>query len=225
MLTHVEKPVPVIAIDGPSASGKGTAAKHVAKEYQWLYFDSGLLYRAVGMICLDQAVDMSHLDRVDWKAIVDQIDFSVMTSPDLRHESVGQLASQVAAVEALRAELFHFQRHLLDQLKPGQYLVMDGRDIGTVIFPDACLKFYVTATVAVRAERRYKEMKQKGVPVSLEEVTKDLEIRDFRDLSRQSSPLKLAEDAILVDTSHLTADEVFETLCHYIDAKRKKTLT
>ncbi len=214
--------VPVIAIDGPSASGKGTVARRIADEYGWVYFDSGLLYRAVGMIILTNQVDLSHLDRVNWATIVAQLNPVVMAHPDLKLESVGQLASRVAAVEALRTQLMYFQCNLLSKLSSDQFLVMDGRDIGTVIFPDAWLKFYITASVGVRAQRRHSEMKKRGVHHTLEEVAKDLEARDFRDLSRQSAPLKLAHDALLIDTSHLTAQEVFQRLCYFIDAKLKK---
>jgi cytidylate kinase len=216
---------PVIAIDGPSASGKGTVAKHIAQEYDWVYFDSGTLYRAVALMILEQKIDLPHLEKVDWTALVAQLSVQSVNHPDLKLESVGQIASQVAAVEALRVELLRFQRNLLLTLKEGQYLVMDGRDIGTVIFPDAWLKLYVTASIPVRARRRFLEMKGRGIDVSLDEVKKELEIRDFRDLSRASCPLKLAEDGVLLDTSHLSALEAFEAVCHLIDKIRKKTLT
>lgn len=180
----------IIAIDGPSAAGKGTLARGVAKHLGYHFLDTGALYRMVGFRVLRGASDPVAAARTLNPAEFDD--------GDLRDEKVAQAASKVAAIPGVRAALLNFQREFA-QKKPGT--VLDGRDIGTVICPHADFKFYVTASVQARAERRFRELEETGV--SLENVTEDIKTRDERD-AKNNVP---AEDAILIDSSELTAEE------------------
>lgn len=189
----------IIAIDGPSAAGKGTLARAVAKHLGYHFLDTGSLYRMVGLSVLRGVPDPVAAAR--------NLNPSDFNYSDLRDEKVAQAASKVAAIPEVRQALLEFQRSFA-QKKPGA--VLDGRDIGTVICPNADFKFYVTASVQARAARRFKELEATGA--TLEEVTEDVRSRDERD-SKQSQP---AEDAILIDTSELDADEVFREVIKVI---------
>ena len=206
-----EADIPVITIDGPTASGKGTLAAQVAARLGWHQLDSGLLYRATALAAQRQGVaadDEPGLARVaaglklrfdGERVLLDEQD----VASALRQEAVGAMASRISAWPAVRGALLALQlafRHL-----PG--LVADGRDMGTVIFPDAPLKLFLTASPAMRAERRYKQLISKGIPASIEDLRIDLEVRDARDRSRVIAPLKAAQDALLLDNSGLTIDE------------------
>ena len=203
--------IPVITIDGPTASGKGTLAAEVAARLGWHQLDSGLLYRAVALAAQRQGVaadDEPGLARVaaglklrfdGGRVLLDSHD----VAPDLRHEAVGAMASRISAWPAVRGALLALQ--LAFRQLPG--LVADGRDMGTVIFPGAALKLFLTASPAMRAERRYKQLISKGIPARLEDLRLDLEIRDARDRCRAVAPLKPAQDALLLDNSGLTIDE------------------
>ena len=181
----------IIAIDGPSAAGKGTLARSVAKHLGYHFLDTGSLYRMVGLSVLRGVADPVAAARK-----LNTADFNDI---DLRDEKVAQAASKIAIIPEVRAALLDFQREFARK-KPGA--VLDGRDIGTVICPTAEFKFYVTASVQARAERRFKELEATGV--TIEEIKEDIKSRDERD-AKQSQP---AEDAILIDTSELDADEV-----------------
>ena len=181
----------IIAIDGPSAAGKGTLARSVAKHLGYHFLDTGSLYRMVGLSVLRGVADPVAAARK-----LNTADFNDI---DLRDEKVAQAASKIAIIPEVRAALLDFQREFARK-KPGA--VLDGRDIGTVICPTAEFKFYVTASVQARAERRFKELEVTGV--TIEEIKEDIKSRDERD-AKQSQP---AEDAILIDTSELDADEV-----------------
>ena len=203
--------IPVITIDGPTASGKGTLAAEVAARLGWHQLDSGLLYRAVALAAQRQGVaadDEPGLARVaaglklrfdGGRVLLDSHD----VAPDLRHEAVGAMASRISAWPAVRGALLALQ--LAFRQLPG--LVADGRDMGTVIFPGAALKLFLTASPAMRAERRYKQLISKGIPARIEDLRLDLEIRDARDRCRAVAPLKPAQDALLLDNSGLTIDE------------------
>jgi CMP/dCMP kinase len=180
----------IIAIDGPSAAGKGTLARGVAKHFGLPFLDTGALYRMVGLSVLRGATDPVVAARN-----LNPADFN---DAELRDEKVAQAASKVAAIPDVRSALLDFQRAFA-QTKPGA--VLDGRDIGTVICPQADFKFYVTASVQTRAERRFNELAATGV--TLDDVMNDIKARDLRD-AKQSQP---ADDAILIDTSALTAEE------------------
>jgi cytidylate kinase len=215
----------VVAIDGPSASGKGTLARRVAAEYGWRYFDSGLLYRALAWLCHEIQITPELNTKDDWRSLTAQIDDAVMDNDSLRLESVGQLASQIASILDVREALLQFQRNLYASLPAGGWLVMDGRDIGTVIFPKARLKFFLIASAEARAKRRLLEMQAKGVNTSYEQLLNDIYTRDMRDASRLASPLIQDPDALVIDTSTLSADNVFESVKEIIGNFGKKTLT
>ena len=187
----------IIAVDGPTASGKGTIAKALAAYFGLPHLDTGLLYRAVGLQC---AINGGNPDNpADALAACDFPDH-LIADPELRSEATGGLASQVSVHPEVRAALYDLQRAFATQ--PGG-AVLDGRDIGTVIAPEAEVKLFVTASVAARAERRYREMRARGAAVSLAEIASDLQARDQRDSERAAAPLTAASDAIVLDTTAL----------------------
>ena len=210
------KPVPVIAIDGPSASGKGTIAARVAAALGFHVLESGALYRLVALASVRSQTlptDEPALSRIaagldvvfqDGKIILLKED----VTEDLRAEAIGNRASAVAALPALRAALLDRQRAF--RQSPG--LVADGRDMGTVVFPDATLKVLLTASVQVRAERRYKQLNGKGNHANLASLSRDLAERDERDAKRAAAPLAPAPDAVQLDSSDLSVEEVVATV-------------
>ncbi len=206
----------IVAIDGPAAAGKGTLAKNVAKHFNFAYLDTGSLYRAVGLTVLNQGGDPSD-EKIATK-VAEEFEvkdiFAIMNNPEIRNERAGSAASKVSVIPAVRKALFDFQRNFAENpiLENGQKAkgsVLDGRDIGTVVCPDADVKLFVTASTEVRAKRRYLEQKEKGLDVTLEATIADMKIRDERDSSRSTAPLKPADDAVILDTSEMSIDEVF----------------
>ena len=208
---------PVITIDGPTASGKGTIAQRVADALRFNYLDSGALYRMVAWRALQDAVAADNAGRLASIAAVIAPRFAdgriSMDGKDvtkaIRTEEVSQLASKIAVFEGVRKELLELQR--ARRTLPG--LVADGRDMGTVVFPDAYTKIYLTANVDARADRRYKQLIEKGFPATIrplsqEQVRREIELRDQRDAQRAASPLEPAEDAYRIDSSQLSVDEV-----------------
>lgn len=209
--------VPVLTIDGPSGSGKGTVSRAVAERLGWHFLDSGALYRAAGLAARRRGI---HPDAVDeLAALARELDIRFIERPDddpevrvdgedvggeLRTEEVGALASAIAAVPAVRAALVDRQRAF--RQSPG--LVADGRDMGTVIFPDAPAKVFLTASAAARAERRHKQLKQKGLEVKLADLLQEIESRDARDAARAVAPLRPADDAIVIDSTGLPVEAV-----------------
>jgi cytidylate kinase len=205
----------VIAVDGPAASGKGTLAVGLAKAYGLPHLDSGLLYRAVGV-----AVETAGGDLDDVSAAVAAaraLKPEDLDDPRLRTREAGELASRVAVHEAVRLALRDFQVGFAAQ-QPGA--VIDGRDIGTVICPDAPAKLFVTATPEVRAERRWRQLSGQGEAVSLDDVLADIRIRDARDSGRSASPLKAADDSVLLDTSEMTIDQAADAARRMVEAAR-----
>ena len=212
--------IPVITVDGPTASGKGTLASALAHRLGYQFLDSGSLYRITALLAIEQGVDLD--DAVALEALARQVgkDISLRfdgehiwvaerdVSDDLRREDVGQTASRISAVPGLRQALVELQKAFRGL--PG--LVADGRDMGTVIFPDAALKVFLTATAAERAERRHKQLIQKGFSANLDEICADLEARDLRDRTRAVSPLVPAADARKLDNSALTIEESMDTV-------------
>lgn len=204
----------VIAVDGPTASGKGTIAKALAAHFGLPHLDTGLLYRAVG-----RQVQLNGTNPDDPAAALAATHFteSLLDDPELRSEETGGLASRVSVHPAVRAALLERQRAFAAQACGA---VLDGRDIGTVIAPDAPAKLFVTASVAARAQRRWMEMRARGDEVSLDEIEADLAARDERDRSRKEAPLRQADDAALLDTSDLNRDEAIAAAIALVERAR-----
>ncbi len=204
----------IIAIDGPAASGKGTIAKRLAKHYGFKHLDSGLLYRGVGMAVM---VRGKLEDRAAAIAAAQAYDPGHFPEDDLKSDEVAKAASIVAAIPEVRAALITLQRNFA-ALKPGA--VIDGRDIGTVIAPDAKVKIYVTATPEERARRRVLELRGRGEVVDDAAVLADIRARDDRDMNRAVAPLKPATDAVLLDTTHLGIDPSVRAAIDIVEAVR-----
>ena len=203
----------IIAVDGPAASGKGTIAKALARHYGLPCLDTGLLYRAVGLSVLKRGGDPDI--KADALAACDFGD-EILADPALRSEAVGSLASRVSVHQAVRDALIARQRDFATQ--PGG-AILDGRDIGTVIAPDADAKIFVTASVHVRAERRYKDILAQGGQPDMDSLIADIQARDTRDMSRDHAPLKIADGADLLDTSDLTIDAAVQRAIALVDAQ------
>ena len=218
---------PVIAIDGPTASGKGTVAQRVAQALGFHYLDSGSLYRLAALAAVRQGVALT--DEVKVAEIARKLDICFLNeqvllsgqdvSDDIRSEIAGQNASMAAALPLVREALLDRQRKFSES--PG--LVCDGRDMGSVIFPDAALKIFLTASVEVRAERRTKQLKQKGMSAILDDVVKELRIRDERDINRPVAPLKRLADAQLLDTTGISVDEAVAKILSWYKNGLKKS--
>ena len=205
-----------IAIDGPAGAGKSTIARRVAKEKGYIYVDTGAMYRAIGLYFMNEGVDAENVAAVLEALAAIQVEIKYEAgeqqvylngknvSKEIRQEAVGNMASKVATKQAVRDKLLDLQRNLAAT----QDVVMDGRDIGTFVLPNAELKIYLTASVDTRADRRYKELVEKHMPADLEEIKRDIESRDYQDMHREIAPLTQAEDAYYLDSSALTIDEV-----------------
>ncbi|MEN3929957.1 (d)CMP kinase [Microvirga sp. W0021] len=207
----------IIAIDGPAASGKGTLAIKIAQHYQFAHLDTGLLYRAVAFLLSQKGLDLQ--DEPQAIAMTHEITEAVLADPHLRGREMGEGASVVAALPGLRAALVDYQRKFATSF-PGA--VLDGRDIGTVICPDADVKLFVTASLEERSQRRFKELSAKGQSYTYEDILADLKKRDERDSGRSSAPLKAADDAFLIDTTNMTPAEALKMAIRIINSKRTK---
>lgn len=205
-----------IAIDGPAGAGKSTIAKRIAKELQFIYVDTGAMYRAMAYYIIQQGIDSSDTDKIEDACqnadiTIDYVDGEQQVvlngenvTPYIRTEAVGNMASATSVNGKVRAKLVALQQKLASE----KCVVMDGRDIGTTVLPNAQLKIYLTASSATRAKRRYDELTAKGVACDLQKIEKDIIERDYRDMHREISPLKQAEDAVYLDSSELNIDEV-----------------
>jgi len=199
----------IIAVDGTAASGKGTLAKHLARRLDLAHLDTGTLYRAVGLSLLRQGLAADDITPELAAGAAHHLNPELLQEKDLRSAETGQMASVVAAVPEVRAALLDYQRRFARNHADGMKgAVLDGRDIGTVVLPDAAAKFFVDADIAIRAERRHRELLEQGSQMSLEAVRQQLEERDHRDKSRLHAPLVPAEDAIFVDTSTKNIEEM-----------------
>ncbi len=220
--------IPVLTIDGPSGSGKGTISRAVAERLGWHYLDSGALYRAVGLAAAWESIDLSDPEAVAQCAARTEIRFETQGAGEphvivngkdatrqLRTETAGAAASAIAAHPPVRAALVDLQHRF--RRSPG--LVADGRDMGTVIFPDAAYKVFLTASAEERAQRRYKQLKEKGVSVNLAGLLHEIAARDERDAGRAVAPLKPAEDAVIVDSTGTPITEVIERVLAVLPEK------
>ena len=204
---------PIIAIDGPAASGKGTLARALAEHLNFAYLDTGALYRMVGYTVLERAGDPGDADEATEAAtfLRDYFSPDLLQNPALRNDEAGIAASKVAVVPGVRQALLELQKNFAQNPGNGfKGAILDGRDIGTVICPDAPVKLFITASDTVRAERRLKELQSKGISTTYEAVLKDMRERDARDAERKSAPMKPADDAVAIDSSALNAAEMFE---------------
>ena len=208
----------IIAIDGPAAAGKGTLARRLADHLGYAYLDTGSLYRAVAVMALRRNGAPDDAEAATEAART--LDLDLLGSPDLRTGEAGAAASKVAAIPSVRAALTDFQRQFATH-PPGNAAgaILDGRDIGTVICPDADRKLFVTASVEARAERRFKELQERGEAAIYARVLQDMRERDARDAGRSDAPMKQADNAILIDTSSMTPDEAFAAALDVIGGK------
>lgn len=209
-----------IAIDGPAGAGKSTIAKLVAKKKGYIYVDTGAMYRGLAIHFLKKGISADDVSAIE--AACDDADVTIgyengmqqvylngeNITALLRNEDVGTMASRTSGIPKVRATLMDLQQTMART----KDVVMDGRDIGTVVLPNADVKVYLTASVECRAKRRYLELQEKGVECNLEEIAKDIEERDYRDMHRETSPLRQAEDAVLVDSSDMTIEEVADAI-------------
>lgn len=209
-----------IAVDGPAGAGKSTIAKLVAKKQNLIYVDTGAMYRAMALLMIRNGVDLKDTDRII--SLAETADISIAyengeqvvllngenVNGYLRTEAVGNAASAVSAIGAVRKKLVQLQQLLAAKSD----CIMDGRDIGTCVLPDASCKIYLTASSAVRAKRRFEELTAKGEKCDYDKILADIEERDYRDMHREISPLKQAPDAILVDSSDMTIEEVVDRI-------------
>lgn len=207
----------IITIDGPAGAGKGTLARILAKIYHLAHLDTGLLYRGVALKMFKEGCDVS--DQEAAVRIASSLSINDLEDPSLRDEKTGNLASHVATIPRVREVLLNLQRNFAKNPPEGSLgVVLDGRDIGRLVFPEAPCKIYVTASPEVRATRRLKELHQKEINSIYETVLEDIKARDARDRERKFSPLLPAEDAFIIDTSKLGIDEVVKKACFFVDS-------
>lgn len=206
-----------IALDGPSGAGKSTVAKALAKRLDIIYLDTGAMYRSLAYVAVKQGIDVN--DEAAVKPMLDNLDMKIITgdsqqiivngenvTPFIREHYVSKAASDISALPSVRIKLVELQR----VIAKNDCVVLDGRDIGTYVLPDAKYKFFITATPEVRAKRRFEELKAKGDAPSYEKVLEDIKVRDYNDSHRAFAPLKQADDAVLVDTTNMSIDEVID---------------
>ena len=207
----------IIAIDGSAASGKGTLAKRVAAELGYDYLDTGALYRAVALRLLNAGANSNKIDEKQAVNAASTLNLLLTQTAEIRTDKVAALASIVAAIGPVRAELLSLQRAFAAAPPSGRGAVLDGRDIGTIVLPDANLKFFIDADLDIRAERRTKELLQVEQSVMFRDVLADMKARDDRDRTRSVAPLKAADDAITIDTSKMDASAVLALALSHID--------
>lgn len=221
-----------IAIDGPSGAGKSTIARAAAERYNFIYVDTGAIYRTVGLCAIRNQVDYSNTEIV--KAFLPNVHVEMKhdeegrqrmylngedVTDEIRIPEVSQAASKISAIPCVREFLLQMQRSMAERYN----VIMDGRDIGTVVIPNADVKIFLTASQEERAERRYKELLQKGMDITYEKVYEDMKRRDFQDSNRETAPLKPAEDAITIDTTGNTFEESVDLICKVINERLEST--
>lgn len=217
-----------IAIDGPAGAGKSTVAKTVAKKLGYIYVDTGAMYRAMGLYFLRNGIGADEVEKIE--AACDQIDVAIEyvngeqqvllngenVTGLIRSEEVGTMTSSISVIGKVRKKLVELQQALAKKTS----VIMDGRDIGTKVLPNADLKLYLTASSITRARRRWLELTEKGISCNIEDIEKDIIDRDYRDMNRDISPLTQADDAILVDSSNMNIDEVVAHILSLVDEKK-----
>ncbi|WP_294703757.1 (d)CMP kinase [uncultured Fusobacterium sp.] len=213
----------IVTIDGPAGSGKSTIAKIIAKKYKFTYLDTGAMYRMIALYALENNIDLE--DKIAIKNMLDNTKLDIVenkfflngkdVSEEIRTPKVSAVVSPVAAIKEVRVKLVDLQR----EISKGKKTILDGRDIGTVVFPNADVKIYLVASPEERANRRLKEYKEKGVEADYESVLASIKERDFIDSTREESPLMKAEDAHEIDSSIMSIEEVVEEISKYIDKK------
>ena len=206
----------IIAVDGSAASGKGTLAKRLALHFDLAHLDTGSLYRALGLHLLQSGVNPENAEENKVAAAVVSLDLGLAASPEIRTDTVAGMASVIATMPAVRSAFTTLQRDFATNPPHGCGAVLDGRDIGSVILPDADFKFFIDADLEVRADRRTRELQAKGQSVMFRDVLEDMRDRDRRDRERTTAPLKAAEDAFVIDTSTMDADRVFTLAVDHI---------
>ena len=211
----------IIAIDGSAASGKGTLAKRLATHLGLSHLDTGALYRAVSLQLLNAGQNPKNINANQCVRSCVELDIALTTSPLIRSEKVAEMASVVAAMPAVRAALLDLQRHFAATPPDPKGAILDGRDIGTVICPDATYKFFVDADLEVRAARRVKELLERGVEAIYARVLQDMRERDARDSTRKLAPLVPAEDAFVIDTTKINAEAAFTAALEWISEQNK----
>ena len=217
-----------IAIDGPAGAGKSTIAKKLARKLNFIYVDTGAMYRAIALFLIRKGIHAADSSAVEAACQEVEVEISyrdgeqqVLLNKEnvtglIRTEEVGNMTSAVSVYLAVRRKLLDLQRALAAKAD----VIMDGRDIGTTVLPDAFCKIYLTASVEARATRRFNELNQKGVPCNFNEIKSDIQKRDYEDMNREISPLKQADDAVLLDTSDMGIEEVLETIIKMIQSKK-----
>lgn len=212
----------IVAIDGPAASGKGTLARRLAKRFGLVHLDTGKLYRATGLGVIEAGGEPA--DSAAAEKAARSLDFSRLADPRLNDEDVARASSVVAAIPGVRAALLDAQRRFaLHPPAPAKGAVLDGRDIGTIVCPDASVKFFLVASAESRAVRRAKELRERGATAIYDDVLQDMRERDARDSERRVAPLAAAPDAITIDTTLLDADQVYEQASELIARHRARS--
>ncbi len=206
----------IIAIDGSAASGKGTLARKLAQHLGYDYLDTGALYRAVALNLLKNGLDEHNISENQAVKYASSLDLALTNSIEIRSDAVANLASKVAVLRPVRTKLLLLQRDFAAAPPSGKGAVLDGRDIGTVVLPNADLKFFIDADINIRADRRTKELRQAGQSAMFRDILADLIARDDRDKSRLVAPMRAADDAIAIDTSNLDASAVFRLALAHI---------
>ena len=207
----------IIAVDGSAASGKGTLAKRLAAYYDLAHLDTGSLYRCLALRLITEGRTAADVTEAEAAGAIGSIDLSMAGSAAIRTDAVAGMASVVAAMPAVRQSFVSFQRQFATRTPDRRGAVLDGRDIGSVILPDADFKFFIDADLDERARRRTKELQESGQSAMFRDVFEDMQDRDRRDRERATAPLKAAEDALVIDTTRLDADSVFAVATSHID--------
>ncbi len=206
----------IIAVDGSAASGKGTLAKRLARHFDLAHLDTGSLYRALGLQLLKQGANPENIDEIQAISESQHLDLRLCDDPQIRTDEIASIASIIAPITAVRANLLKLQRDFAASPPHGKGAVLDGRDIGSVVLPDAPIKLFIDADLEVRADRRIKELLRAGQSAMFRVVLEDMRVRDQRDRERDVAPLRAVSDAKIIDTSDMDADQVFAAALDHI---------